>query len=941
MTYLINNEGRIINEWNASTYPPGQSVYLLENGNLLRTCMTTSQLGTGGGEGGRVEEYDWNDSLVWSLDFSTSTYMQHHDIKKLPNGNILMLVVEKKSYAEVIAAGFNPANLQPEVAQKGFMLPDYVVEIQPTYPSGGTVVWEWHVWDHLIQDYDATKSNYGTPSAHPELIDCDGDKRKLPVFWNHMNSIDYNPEFDQIALSVRGNSEVWIIDHSTTSTQAAGHTGGLRGKGGDLIYRWGNPLTYGAGTSATRKYFEQHDVEWVRPGCPGEGNLTCYNNGLGRTPNYSTVDEITPPVDSLGNYSIVTGSAFGPANFTWSYTANPPAALFSTNISGAQRQPNGNTLICEGGHGDFTEVTAAGTLVWKYLNPVTGTGPLAQGATIPINPVRTDETMNSVFRVYKYAPDYAAFTGKEMIPGDFVESYPWCEMVTIPADTFVMGDHHGFVDPGHPSDELPLHNVSLSSYQISPYELTNKAFCYFLNDLAASNQVTVTDSNVYITGDTNLVCETGPMGSYSHLQWNGTSFTVTTGKENHPMICVRWHGAIAFCNWLSGYMGYEPCYTLATGTCDMTKNGYRLPTEAEWEYAARGGGAPYYNYPWGNDADITKANWPASGDPYETGSYPYTTPVGFYNGQLHTKAVFGWPGSATTYQPGNGVNAFGLYDVAGNAWELINDWYGQNYYLVCPWVDPTGPLSGSVMPDGKTYRGMRGGNWYNGYTLNGMNDGHSRVSNRNPSYYRGPQDPLHPWYHIGFRIARSYPAPDQQHLMNQVIPSGYDTCFAATQAISTGGNGSAFLVQAGGSATLTAGLKIVMLPSTIVAADGYFHASIVSSGQYCNTTATDLPAMETILVSGLKQASDQPDNQGNFKLYPNPAGDVITLELLTRNSDHPYQVEIYNELGRKLVAEEAPEWSSRQFSLKGFSPGLYLVKVISENQTQTLRFVKR
>ena len=424
MTYLINNEGRKIHEWDASTYPPGQAVYLLENGNLLRTCMTQTQLGTGGGEGGRIEEYDWSDNLVWELNYSTSTYMQHHDIKKLPDGNIVMLVVEKKSYAQIIAAGFDPTKLNPEISQKGYMLPDCIVEIQPTYPSGGIVVWEWHVWDHLIQDYDANKANYGVVGAHPELIDCDGDRRILPVFWNHANSIDYNPALDQIAVSVRGNSEAWIIDHSTTTAQAAGHSGGNSGKGGDLMYRWGNPLTYNAGTISNRKYFEQHDVEWVKPGCPGAGNLTCYNNGLGRSPMYSTVDEITPPVDINGNYAYTPGSAFGPAGFTWSYTANPPESLYSENISGAQRQPNGNTLICEGGHGDFTEVTSTGQLVWKYICPVDDNGPLTQGDIIPVNPVRPDETMNSVFRVYRYSPDYAAFTGRDMTPGDFIELYP-------------------------------------------------------------------------------------------------------------------------------------------------------------------------------------------------------------------------------------------------------------------------------------------------------------------------------------------------------------------------------------------------------------------------------------------------------------------------------------------------------------------------------------
>jgi len=423
MTYLINNEGRKINEWTRSTYAPGQSVYLLENGHLLRTCMTHGSFGSGGGEGGRIEEYDWNDSLVWSMDYSTNQRMQHHDIKKLPNGNIIMLVIEKKTTAEVEAAGFDTTKIQPDFRQTHYMLPDCIVEVQPTYPTGGTVVWEWHVWDHLIQNHDATKQNYGVPSAYPELIDAAGDHRNLPIFWNHMNSIDYNPSFDQIAVSVRGNSEVWIIDHSTTTAEAAGHTGGNRGKGGDLLYRWGNPLTYGAGTAADHKYFEQHDAEWIKSGCPGAGDLMCFNNGVNR--NYSSIDEITPPVDGSGNYSYTTGTAFAPSSLTWQYVASPPASMYALDISGTQRMPNGNTIIDVGPVGTFYEVTSSGNVVWKYINPCTNTGPLTQGDSIPHNyPGHPDETMNSVFRIYKYAPDYSAFTGRDMTPGNFIELYP-------------------------------------------------------------------------------------------------------------------------------------------------------------------------------------------------------------------------------------------------------------------------------------------------------------------------------------------------------------------------------------------------------------------------------------------------------------------------------------------------------------------------------------
>ncbi|MFZ4725691.1 MAG: aryl-sulfate sulfotransferase, partial [Paludibacter sp.] len=206
-TYLINNQGRLIHKWSNSQYAPGQSVYITPNGHLLRACMIQGQLGTGGGEGGRVEEYTWGDTLIWQFTYSTTNYISHHDIKRLPNGNIIMLAVEKKTLAQIYAAGFNPAKLNPEIISRGYMLPDYVIEVQPIYPVGGNIVWEWHVWDHLIQDFDSTKQNFGDVANHPELIDCDGDGRQLPAFWNHMNSITYNARFDQILMSVRGNSE--------------------------------------------------------------------------------------------------------------------------------------------------------------------------------------------------------------------------------------------------------------------------------------------------------------------------------------------------------------------------------------------------------------------------------------------------------------------------------------------------------------------------------------------------------------------------------------------------------------------------------------------------------------------------------------------------------------------------------------------------------------
>jgi formylglycine-generating enzyme required for sulfatase activity len=337
--------------------------------------------------------------------------------------------------------------------------------------------------------------------------------------------------------------------------------------------------------------------------------------------------------------------------------------------------------------------------------------------------------------------------------------------VRLPGGEYRMGDHFGFVDPSHPSDELPIHLVRVDAFYIAVTHTTNAQFLAFLSDALLKHLVEVQNGIVYGAGSGDVYCYTRQYAPYYSIGFDGTAFSIGDFRSAHPVVGVMWFGAAAYCNWLSAQKGLQPCYDTTTLACDFSKNGFRLPTEAEWEYAARGGQvAPYYNYPWGNDADPSRANWPESRDPYEgtdPSTYPWTTPAGFYDGRLHLKSEDGWPGAAPSYQTSNGANAFGLYDMAGNVWQFVNDWYDQNYYGVSPYDNPKGPDQGSVMPDGKRYRGMRGGNWYNGYATAGVNDGHSRVSNRNPSYYRGPQDPNHPWYHVGFRTARNDgPAPD-------------------------------------------------------------------------------------------------------------------------------------------------------------------------------------
>jgi len=146
--------------------------------------------------------------------------MSHHDVKTLPNGNVLLIAWEIKTLYEAIVAGRNPNY----VSDQG-LWPDHVIEVEPTGPTSGDIVWEWHVWDHLIQDFDPTKENYGVVGDHPELVDINyGASQKLDIM--HTNSIDYNEDFDQIMVSVCFYNEIWVIDHSTTTEEAAGHTGG-------------------------------------------------------------------------------------------------------------------------------------------------------------------------------------------------------------------------------------------------------------------------------------------------------------------------------------------------------------------------------------------------------------------------------------------------------------------------------------------------------------------------------------------------------------------------------------------------------------------------------------------------------------------------------------------------------------------------------------------
>jgi len=420
-TYLIDAHGRMVHSWTSlSGLPPGMSAYMLEDGDLLRTVnLGTNFDHDGNGVAGKIERLSWDSEMEWEWFYPGETNRSHHDIEPLPNGNFLMIAWDFKSEAEAQQAGRNPNKMSQDT-----LWPDKIVEVQPVGTDQANIVWEWNIWDHLIQEYDSTKDNYGVVADHPELLDInfvDSPDHFNPYKsdWMHCNGIDYNPILDQIALSCRNVNEIYIIDHSTTTEEAAGHTGGNSGKGGDLLYRWGNPEAYRAGTNDDQQLFGQHDVQWINEGRLGAGDLIVFNNGVGRSTSYSSADVISPPLVN-GEYVLQSGSPWAPAAPSWSWDQG--TNISASSLGGVERLENGNTLVTWGVRGTFIEVNPEGEVVWKYINPVIDTGPLNQGDDIPQNP-NGKSNENKVFKTHRYNSSFPGFVGKNLTPGDYVESW--------------------------------------------------------------------------------------------------------------------------------------------------------------------------------------------------------------------------------------------------------------------------------------------------------------------------------------------------------------------------------------------------------------------------------------------------------------------------------------------------------------------------------------
>ena len=413
--FLLDPLGRVAHAWRLGTSVIHAK--LLDNGNLLAARPD------------RIVEFDPRGNIVWKY----GPRKFHHDFLKMPNGNILMLVRARNTREQAVAAGANP-----EFVHESGIAHDYLLEVRPEGPSGGEIVWEWSAWDHLVQDFDPSKPNYGAIADHPERIDINFlletiSKRRPHESrdwrdWLHTNAIDYNSALDQIMLSPRHFSELWIIDHSATNEEAREHTGGNSGMGGDLLYRWGNPRAYRHGTLADQRLFWQHQPHWIPPGLPGAGNILLFNNGLefaGDERFYSSVDEFAPPADG---YRRAPSSPYPALAPEWTYAAETRADFYAPVGSGTQRLPNGNTLIVDSPAGTIFQITRDGRIVWKYVAPLNKLAHLRQGERASVQrefptPYGDPAPLhyNMMYRAYWYPPDHPGLRALDLTPGARIE----------------------------------------------------------------------------------------------------------------------------------------------------------------------------------------------------------------------------------------------------------------------------------------------------------------------------------------------------------------------------------------------------------------------------------------------------------------------------------------------------------------------------------------
>lgn len=460
-TFLIDNCGFLVNKWE-NTLLPGQTSFLTKDGLLLRTARIPGSL-TGGGVGGRMQLLDWDGNVTWMYDIANDSMHQHHMALPLDDGTIMAIVWKKYSREAAINKGFIPSTVPPSG-----IVSDMVIHFMPMGADSIRILWQWDFWDHTIQDQNPSAMDYGTISDHPELLDVNfrEDPGANNAEWIHLNSLDFDPVNNLVLVSSKFHNEIYIIDRSTTTEEARGHTGGTYGKGGDFIYRWGNPRSYGKGTRDHHWLYGQHDVQFIDPGMPGAGNILLFNNGSNRTDSlYAVVEEIVPVRNSDGSFSLSAEGRYLPELPVWSYPDRPDKSFYSSRISGVQRLANGNTLICEGNKGLFREVDDNGEILWLYKNPVNNFGPAQQGA-FPPNP--------DVFTIRRYEPGFSGFNGLILDAGEPLEngSEPGYCVILNKATETTKPDI--WLQPNPASEFINVKSTDIADFKYSITDMTGK-----------------------------------------------------------------------------------------------------------------------------------------------------------------------------------------------------------------------------------------------------------------------------------------------------------------------------------------------------------------------------------------------------------------------------------------------------------------------------------
>lgn len=403
--YLIDNCGLVARKWTFETQSAYSNAYLLPDGSVVRIVI---QAAPENGNG-CIERRSWEDELVWRYcSKEENGFNFHSDLQYLPNGNFLVLSYHTLPAKDAIKAGVNP-----DVILLNLYYTESVIELSPQGTDDATIVWEWSMLDHLVQDFDSTKLNYGNVKENVRKIDAN----LSDLGFYHFNSVDYNTALDQVVLSNYTSNEIYIIDHSTTAEEVSGSTGGKYGLGGDLLFRWGNPKNYGA--AGKQQLLDQHDPKWIpNSNARFGGKLSLYNNKYGEL-----VDELANDVsgmfvldidpDENGIYPLNENGVFLPDEPHYVWTGKyKDLNVYSEIMSGVDVLPNGNLLICEALGGRFTEVDTAGNVIWRYILPDGRYGLIPQG----------EPAIADVYKIKKYDYGYIPQLNRQLCGTSIIEN---------------------------------------------------------------------------------------------------------------------------------------------------------------------------------------------------------------------------------------------------------------------------------------------------------------------------------------------------------------------------------------------------------------------------------------------------------------------------------------------------------------------------------------